>query len=310
MKRFTNYFFMMLLLALGSSTIAFAQSDSSDTEKSKSKECKSECKKHHKWHNDWDFSDDLTDWTNTKNPFITLMYGQSQLSMHNMNTDFNRYGFGEVKAGYQKLDKTYKDTDIIKYKSHYFDINAGTKDFYTSDEAGKLTANTLQFGMGWNSGYGYNTGCSNVILTHSFGIDWTRVRFDDPVTDSYDAKRMAYYDNNFRFGINSEAGIQAQIIPYLSVNAAYSRSLMYPRVIFWKAAGSLVTEAIGYGLVDKFVDNILKSTPSAAPIVNFILKNGIAYGMYELRKEKMNFPFGGESPLMANTFKVGLTFNF
>jgi hypothetical protein len=32
--------------------------------------------------------------------------------------------------------------------------------------------------------------------------------------------------------------------------------------------------------------------------------------MYELRKEKMNFPFGGESPLMANTFKVGMTFAF
>ncbi len=310
MNRFTNYFFIMLLLALGSATNTFAQSDSSDTAQCDKKEWKSDCKKHHNWHHDWDFSEDFMGFTKDKSPFIAVFYGGSQLGVDDMNTDFKRYGFGEAKVGYMSLDKKYKDTDIIHFKSHYIDISAGNKDFYKSDEANKLTASTLQFGYGWNNGYGYNMGSSNILLTHSFGIGWTRLRYEEPVTNTFDAKKLAYYEDTFRFGINSESGIQAQIIPHLSVNAAFNRSIVYPRVIFWKAAGSVLTEAAGYCLVDEFVGKVLKSTPSAAPIVNFLLKNGIAYGMYELRKEKMNFPFGGESPLMANTFKIGMTFSF
>jgi hypothetical protein len=310
MKRSTNYFFIMLLIALGSVTTTFAQTDSSDTDKSDGKEWKSDCKKHHKWHYDWDFSEDFMGLSKIKSPFISVLYGGSQLSIDDMDSDFNKHGFGEVKVGYQSLDKSYKDTDIIHFRSHYVDINAGNKNFYKSDEANKLTASTLQLGYGWNNGYGYTMGSSNIILTHSFGLGWTRLRFDDPVADGFDAKKLAYYDNSFRFGINSESGIQAQIIPHLSVNVAYNRSIVYPRVLFWKTAGSVLTEAAGYCLVDDFVGKVLKSTPAAAPIVNFLLKNGIAYGMYELRKEKMNFPFGGESPLMANTFKVGMTFSF
>lgn len=309
MRHYTNIFAVIIFL-LGGTAVSFAQTDSSSTATSDSTEWKSDCKKHHKCSHHWEFPGDVMEWSKIKNPFISVFYGGSELKMYDMNTDFNKFGFGEIKVGYQSLDKSYKETGIIHFRSHYVDINAGNKDFYKSDEANKLTAGTLQFGFGWSRGYGYNIGSSNIILTNSNGLGWTRLRLDNPATDSYDVRKMAYYDNSFRFGISSEAGIQAQLIPYLTVNAAYNRAVIYPRVIFWKAAGSVATEAAAYGLVDEFVGKVLKSTPTAAPIVNFILKNGIAYGMYELRKEKMNFPFGGESPLMANTFKVGMTFAF
>ena len=310
MKHYTNFFVVLMLFVFGGTTLSFAQSDSGSTVNSDSTGWKCSCKKHHTCKHNWEFPGDVMEWSKMKSPFISVFYGGSGLKLHDMNTGFNQSGFGEVKVGYQDIDKSYKGTNVIHFKSHYIDINAGNKDFYNSDKTDKLTAGTLQFGYGWSRGYGYNMGSSNIALTHSFGLGWTRLRLDDPVTDSYDAGKMAYYDNTFRFGINSEAGIQAQIIPYLSINAAYNRAIIYPRVIFWKAAGSVATEAAAYGLVDEFVGKVLKSTPAAAPIVNFILKNGIAYGIYELRKEKMNFPFGGESPLMANTFKVGLTFGF
>jgi hypothetical protein len=51
-------------------------------------------------------------------------------------------------------------------------------------------------------------------------------------------------------------------------------------------------------------------SPAAAPIVNFVLKNGLSYGMYQLRKEKMNYPFESEAPILNDTFKIGVTFIF
>jgi hypothetical protein len=310
MKYHSTFLTIMALVCFGGSVAAFAQTDSSSTTKCDSTDYETCCKTHHRFSHDWDFSDGASDWSKVQNPFISVFYGGSGLKVHNLNTDFNKYGFGEIKVGFQRLSELSKDSNIINFRSHYIDINGGSKDFYNSDNADKLTAHTLQFGYAWNTGYGYNLGCSNIILTHSFGLGWTRLRLDDLVTNSVDAKKLAYYDNSFRFGLNSEAGIQAQIIPLLSINAAYSRAMVYPRVMFWKASGSVLTEAIGYGLVDQFVGKVLKSSPAAAPIVNFLLKNGIAYGMHELRKEKMNFPFGGESPLMADTYKIGLTFSF
>jgi hypothetical protein len=44
--------------------------------------------------------------------------------------------------------------------------------------------------------------------------------------------------------------------------------------------------------------------------VNFVLKTGFSYGFYELRKTKMNWPFNSVSPLMYESWKVGMSFEF
>jgi hypothetical protein len=63
-------------------------------------------------------------------------------------------------------------------------------------------------------------------------------------------------------------------------------------------------------LLDTFINEVFKSSPAAGPIVNFVLKNALAYGIYELRQEKMNWPFSSEAPLAFDQFKVGVTFIF
>jgi hypothetical protein len=63
-------------------------------------------------------------------------------------------------------------------------------------------------------------------------------------------------------------------------------------------------------MLDSFVKEIVRSSPYSGPIVNFILKNGFAYAMYELRKEKMHWPFNSAEPLMYNSYKAGMTFTF
>ncbi len=63
-------------------------------------------------------------------------------------------------------------------------------------------------------------------------------------------------------------------------------------------------------LLDEFIDEIGKSSPYSVPVVNFFLKNGLSYAIYELRKDRMNWPFDSAPPLRNDSFKFGLTFVF
>ncbi|HAW08262.1 MAG TPA: hypothetical protein DCW42_03700 [Bacteroidetes bacterium] len=63
-------------------------------------------------------------------------------------------------------------------------------------------------------------------------------------------------------------------------------------------------------MVDSFVKRVRGYSPWATPIVNFVLKNGLSYGLYELRRSKMNWPFNSASPYVFETFKVGMSYKF
>jgi len=80
--------------------------------------------------------------------------------------------------------------------------------------------------------------------------------------------------------------------------------------LFWKWAGSAVIEEVANGLLDVFIKEIFRSSPAAGPIVNFLLKNGLSYGIYELRQEKMNWPFSSAPPLAFDSFRFGITFTW
>ena len=118
------------------------------------------------------------------------------------------------------------------------------------------------------------------------------------------------YNESFRFGTSNEAGIRIKPIENLILDAAYERSVVFERHLFWKWAGSAIIETAAQGLIDGFINEVFESSPAAGPIVNFLLKNGLAYGLYELRQEKMNWPFNSEAPLSYDQFKFGVTVVF
>ena len=118
------------------------------------------------------------------------------------------------------------------------------------------------------------------------------------------------YTGIMRFGQNFESGLKLQVYDPVSITASYSRSIIFPRHLFLQWAVSNMIEGIGQGIVDEFSKAVIKSSPSFGPIVNFVLKTGVSYGFYELRKTKMNWPFNSVSPLMYDSWKVGMSFEF
>lgn len=173
-----------------------------------------------------------------------------------------------------------------------------------------MTTDMWRFGFGGATGYGYDLGESAIIPYHSTSISWSRVKFKDALSDSSDAVIANRFNESFRFGSATESGIKIQIIPLISLDVSYERSIIFERHLFWKWAGGGIIEAASQGMLDHFIGKIGKSSPLALPIVSVILKSALSYGIYELRQEKMNWPFNSAAPLSYDQWKVGVTFNF
>ncbi|MGE5456955.1 MAG: hypothetical protein ACM3RX_01225 [Methanococcaceae archaeon] len=252
------------------------------------------------------------------NPTIEATYGISKAGLKSTSVSFGNLGSAELRLSYSHqytLDRDY----LISYRNRFALFTNNSADL-TSQGTGKdVMAELWRFGFGYQSGYGYKFASSAVIPYSSNSFVWTRLNIKslkDPAYytpsaySSQDAETMLLFNESFRFGTMTEAGIKVQIVPVFTLNASYERAVVFPRYLFWKHAGSMIIEWAGQGMIDTFVNEIMHSSPAAGPIVNFVLKNGFSYALYQLRSEKMNWPFNSASPFTSDTWRAGLTFTF
>lgn len=280
-----------------------------------------------KWHWKWDDQNDWEDWTidfgfKDKKPAISLQYGLAKLDRYDFQNQFVDPNLVEIKLGYIK-DKSAWNTDyIIEQKYQYLFLSNESNELSGKKAAGtEVESDMWRFGFGKSEGYGYKlTESMALILFNANTLNWSRIDFKypniltiDPLDHfAYDRENdiLNLYDETFRFGTSSEGGVRFKLIDNLMLDAGYERSIVFQRHLFWKWAGSAVIESAAHGLLDQFIKEIFQSTPAAGPIVNFVLKNALSYGIYELRKEKMNWPFKSEAPITYDQFKFGMTFVF
>lgn len=287
---------LLYLFILSTPVQIFAQ-DSTETEET--------------WKWEWDEFDEWTDWHN-KRPAISVNYGFSELSRTDMEAPFADNNLIELKLGYSHT-KTSKYADYISQNNfNYLFLNRNSTSLAGgSDNISDIETNNWQFGPGWSSGYGYKLGeSSSIIPYYTSSLTWTNLDFTDDTLSANDERIKELYDESFRFGSSSESGIRFQATDLISVDAGYERSIVFERHLFWKWAGSAIIEVAANGVLDVFIKEIFKSSPSAGPIVFFVLKSALGYGLYELRQEKMNWPFPSAPPIAMDNFKFGVTFTF
>lgn len=251
-----------------------------------------------------------------ENHFIEASTGTNKISIHEdyFTRPFEDNGNIEFRIGSSSKKRMFERPGFVKYNDNFL-FGAHYADNYFVKESETLhdvKLNLLQFGFGSTSGYGYRLGeNSDVIFYHGSSLAWSKPKFERPTgADSLywqDDDRLDVYGSAIRFGTIYDGGIRIQPLKFLSIKLGYQRQVVFPRHLFWKWLGSEVVEGIGQGLVDGFIDHMFKASPVAGPVVYFVLKNGISYGVYELRKKYMNWPFKTVSPLFLETYKLGLT---
>jgi hypothetical protein len=260
---------------------------------------------------DFDWGREAVDIGIHGSPTIALSYGQSQIHLKNFSGSFTKPNLLELKLGYTNIRPSKYSENILKYKfNHIFLSNFFTKSKGVNSLSNDARTDMWRFGFGWAAGYGYDLGESSIIPYHSTSLSWSRVKFKNAPLSLGDAQIADRYNEAFRFGSSAEAGIRFKVIPLISLDVSYERSIIFERHLFWKWAGSGIIEAASQGMLDHFIGKIGKSSPMALPIVSVILKSALSYGIYELRQEKMNWPFNSAPPMSYDQWKVGASFNF
>jgi hypothetical protein len=259
----------------------------------------------------WEWDEEWMGWEN-KQPAISLNYGLSNITRDDVQNSFADNNLIELKLGYT-AKKTTKYADFIeKHNYNYLFLNRNTTNLAGGSETSSdIETKIWQFGTGWSNGYGYKIGDDAAIIPYfTSSMIWTNIDFADDSLNPNDERIKQLYDETFRFGTSSEAGIRIQPTSLITLEAGYERSIVFERHLFWKWAGSGIIEVAAHGLLDVFIKEVFKSSPSAGPIVYFVLKSALGYGLYELRQEKMNWPFSSAPPIAIDNVKFGVTFTF
>lgn len=315
---FRKFLLFLFFAAMVLSTSLFAQEkdeDSTYTNGDDEEECTSDQTDNWDW--DWSSKWDHNHWGRFDfkgQPTIEADYGVSAIGSKAISGKFADAGAAELKLSYSSL-RTRKDY-IAAYKNNFLFLSTNSMDLRSQTAAkNDFTSETWRFGFGEQKAYAYKVGNAAIIPYTSNAFVWTRLNLKDassaiPGITPADAEVLDNFNQTFRFGTYTEGGIKLQIVPVLTFNGGYERAIVFPRHMFWKHAGSMLIELVGTGALDAFVREIMDSSPAAGPIVNFVLKNGFSYALYQLRREKMNWPFETAAPLTYDTWKVGLTFTF
>jgi hypothetical protein len=309
-RKFSLYASALILLA---SINLFAQNEKDSTD---------EKWDNNKWY-DWDNYEWLG-WDFYGKPFIEVNYGFGTPKHDKLVSKFANVGLAEIKLGYATQESYYSDK-IIEFRDKYSFVSKFSADLKSSSVTiGEMKSDLWRFGFAKRSGYGYRINSLSILLYHGSGFAWSKLDMIDYPAKTYllttpqmsieDARRdtdiLNRFHDSFRFGTLSEGGLRIEVASFASMDFGYEAAVIFPRHLFWKHIGSLLIEESASGVLNHFIDEVADSSPYAAPVVNFLLKNGLSYAFYSLQKANMNWPFSTETPLTYETLKIGVTFTF
>ncbi|MDQ3022060.1 MAG: hypothetical protein M3R36_16035 [Bacteroidota bacterium] len=251
-------------------------------------------------------------WSNNK-PSIEVSYGLSDINLNGDNFNLANAGLIELKLGFTSQRKSKYGNNILNYHNRYLFLSNASSDNSAKSNNSGVQNNMWRFGLGNKQGYGIKMGSFSIMPYNSNSFAWTQFQYTNP--DAVSDPQNIYaplndFNDAFRFGSTAEAGINFQLNPGLSIQPKYEIADIYPRHLFGKQFMSSIIEIGGMYAIDGFTKRILRNTPVAGTIVNFILKNAYEYGFYQLCKNQMNWPFASAAPLRYETFKLGMTFTF
>jgi hypothetical protein len=231
------------------------------------------------------------------------------------------YGFGRMR--HNDLVGNYADNRLVEFHLGWrnwqsipsLDIPGLRQSmlFYgattPSDESGKVSSETSRFGLRTSSGYGWANATGMLLPYNSSAMVWTKLDIDAALLDSVDRGLLQDFDDARRFGHSIETGVELIAGNGLSVRFGVERALVFPRHLFFKEMLSSIIQGVladGVGMTSAFA----VGSRSMSPLVSFVLSSAIRFGISELRRDEMNWPFDSAPPLVFDTFEIGIAYAF
>lgn len=252
-----------------------------------------------------------------KAPYMDVNIGFSEpyYDKPHYNEKFGQIGIAEIKLGYEKHYSLSNSPYVFKFSKDVFSLANASADYFNPDISdGEIKTELWNLGIGEDKGYGYIIDDDfKVILYSGNGMNWNHLKFEAngyAVPESGFGDTPEVFGKQVRFGGYYNSGIRMQFFERVNLGAEYSQNFVFPRHMFWYWTAGEITEAIITKILDEFVEEIEKSSPYLVPVANLVFKTGLRYGLYELRKDNMNWPINSAPPFMYESFKATVSVNF
>lgn len=243
-------------------------------------------------------------------PRISWIYGFNKNSYKSITGSFTTTGMLELRLGREYLKFDTLAPEILEYKFSYLSVCNILSEIGKKSQTDKIHTDLWSIGLGAETGYGYEIKKSNLVMYNASGMQWSWLTPIDYVVDHSDSTILSRFDGIMRFGTNAKSGIKIQFVSFLAADLGYERTIIFPAHLFTKWLGSAMIEVGGQVLIDALVNMLKDTSPRSVPIVSMLLKGGFSYGLYELRRSKMNWPFNSYPPFMIDSFKIGLIITY
>lgn len=251
-----------------------------------------------------------------KKPYLDVYYGKAQLSRQGMTGEISNTDIYGIAIGVKK-EKEHKESDevIIQDKNGISLTLGEAKNLQQGDslfQGVSLTkTNALDFwSLGFinGMGYGYQWGSSTLMLTVEDNISWTSI---NPRTYSLmqgpaDWQNIMDFDGTMRLSSSMTSSLEFRVSNTLSLTGGYTWNQVMPRHLFWYWMGSEIIEGLAGNAVDRLIENFTEMSPKSQPVMHFVLKSAVLYGMKEMRRKYMNWPFETASPLNITYWNIGV----
>jgi hypothetical protein len=251
-----------------------------------------------------------------KKPFLDVYYGNAQLSRQGMSGEISNTDIYGIAIGVKK-EKEHKESDevIIQDKNGISLTLGSAQALQQSDslyQGVPLTnTNALDFwSLGFinGMGYGYKWGSSTLMLTVEDNTSWTSI---NPRTYSLmqgpaDWQNIMDFDGTMRLSSSMTSSLEFRVSNTVSLTGGYTWNQVMPRHLFWYWMGSEIIEGLAGNAVDRLIENFTEMSPKSQPVMHFVLKSAVLYGMKEMRRKYMNWPFETVSPLNITYWNIGV----
>ena len=251
-----------------------------------------------------------------KKPFLDVYYGNAQISRQGMSGEISNTDIYGITIGVKK-EKEHKESDevIIQDKNGISLTLGSAQDLQQSDslyQGVSLTnRNALDFwslGLINGMGYGYQWGSSTLMLTVEDNTSWTSI---NPRTYSLmkgpaEWQNITDFDGTMRLSSSMTSSLEFRVSNTLSLTGGYTWNQVMPRHLFWYWMGSEIIEGLAGNAVDRLIENFTEMSPKSQPVMHFVLKSAVLYGMKEMRRKYMNWPFETVSPLNITYWNIGV----
>jgi hypothetical protein len=253
-------------------------------------------------------------------PTVVFSLNPSTLKRKDLKTKLSEpLGF-ELKLGSIQKKSFSESVNIIEEDFYYFILSNLTSHLQKKDNIShNIHSDSWKFGFGNQTGFGYKLNETIYFIPFTDGsINWTRINFsiDSNIVPLNDLSILNLYDESFRFGTSKAGGLRikfsydTKFFNSIVLETGFERHIVFQRLLFWKWISSSLIELGLHSLLDKFIDKVFDSSPYAAPILSFVFKNALNYGIYELKTEKMNYPFNTQAPISFNQFRFSIQIIF